>query len=127
MIDLEAQVITLLEGRLSRFPDIKVVSEAEYTPTHYPTVQVAEFDNTSYERSTDSGGEKHMTVVYEVNAFAKTKGATKQISLEVDQFFKGLGFSRLLRRPMETGDPNFYRYVARYRAVVSNDSIIYRR
>ena len=89
-------------------------------------------DNSTYEGSLDAAHEEHDAwVVFEVNVYSNlTSGAKQQckdIMELVDQQLQGLNFVRLFCNPGKNADKKYFRMTARYRAVVSESYILYRR
>ncbi len=73
-----------------------------------------------------------MQVIYEVNVYSNKargkKSECKEITAFIDTQFQMLGFTRtLLTTVPNEQDATIYRMVARYRAIVSKQNIIYRR
>lgn len=134
MIDCEAQIFSGVATSLrSEHEGIYVAGAAISVPKSFPAVTLVEDDNSTYTQTLDSGGEKHATVLYTANVYSnKTPGGKsecKSIMATIDSEMSKLGFYRVGCAPMEApnADPSIYRMVARYRATISNNEIIYRR
>ena len=134
MIDVENEVFTLIANELrGKFPKIYMTGEYVPAPPSFPCVSIVEADNTPVIRtqSTDSS-ENHATILYEVNIYSNKKAGKKAecraIASVIDMVFNQIGFERLMLRPVDNiADATIYRTIGRYRAVVSEDKVIYRR
>lgn len=132
MIDIEGQVVDAVHTALvAEYPLIYVASEEQPTAPAFPAVFIYEFDNYSHESSMEDT-ETHATVMYEVQVYSnKSKGRkaeAKTILGIVDDVLQDYKFIRTARLELRNPDqPSVFRYVARYRAVVSEDHRVYRR
>ena len=134
MIDVENEVFGLISEKLRvKYPDIYISGEYVKSPPSFPSVSLIEMDNEVYRSTrTNESIENHVQVMYEINVYSnKTKGKkteAKSIISLIDTEFTRLGFTRIMCNPIPNElDATIYRIVARYRAVVSKDKIIYRR
>lgn len=134
MIDIENQVFTRAATPVwENYPSAFVSGEYVKTPPSFPAVSIVEMDNLPYESSQSTESvENHVSVTYEVNVYSNlTKGKKaecKAIIALIDEVMSALGFTRIVLNPVpDMNDATIYRMVARYRAVVSRDEIIYRR
>ena len=135
MINVENEVFSTVATALrNEFSGIFVSGEYVSAPSSFPAVTLVEDDNSTYQRSLDSSGqENHAQLMYTVNVYSNKssgkKSQCKTIMAEIDTQMQGMGFVRLGSSP--TGVPNvdasIYRMVARYRATISKDNVIYRR
>lgn len=134
MIDIETEVF----GRVAKtvrekFPDIYMTGEAVNAPPSFPCAVVQEKSNETFRKTRDDRiGENHAEVMYEVNVYsAKRQGKKtecKQIMSLIDDAFARMGFTRIMCETVENlAEGTIYRMVARFRAIVSRDHIIYRR
>lgn len=134
MIDIENEMFGIISEKLRvKYPGIYISGEYVKSPPSFPSVSLIEMDNQIY-RSTRTSEvlENHVQVMYEINVYSnKTKGKkteAKSIISLIDTEFARLGFTRIMYNPIPNElDATIYRIVARYRAVVSKDKIIYRR
>ena len=135
MIDMETEVFSTVATALrDEITGIFVSGEAIAAPSSFPAVTLVEQDNSTYQRSLDSSGsEKHAVVMYEANAYSNLgsgkKKQTRAIMAIIDDEMQDMGFVRIGSSPAEVpnADKTIYRMVARYRATISTDKIIYRR
>jgi hypothetical protein len=135
VINIESEVFNAVATALrSEFTGIFVSGESVAAPSSFPAVTLVEQDNSTYQRSLDSSGsEKHAVVMYEANAYSNLgsgkKKQTRAIMAIIDDEMQDMGFVRIGSSPAEVpnADKTIYRMVARYRATVSKDKIIYRR
>ena len=133
MIDIENQVFTEIYNVVTAsYPNAKIESTLNLTPSEFPCVCVEEISNTTLESTIDStSNENHATVTYEVNIFTnKTVGKKsdeKDILNLIDTLMIGFGFVRISKEPVALSEGTKYRIVIRYRAVVSKNQTLYRR
>jgi hypothetical protein len=134
MIDIERDVFNFISKPVKKvFPDLYLTDVYVRQPSRFPAATVIEMENTTYDASLDSASvEHHNTLVYEVNVYSnKIKGKKnecKAIIALIDELMVRLGFSRTMLQPIPNmDDSTIYRMTARYRAVVSQDKVIYRR
>ena len=135
MINIESEVFSTVATALrDEITGIFVSGEAIAAPSSFPAVTLVEQDNSTYQRSLDSSGsEKHAVVMYEANAYSNLgsgkKKQTRAIMSIIDDEMQDMGFVRIGSSPAEVpnADKTIYRMVARYRATISTDKIIYRR
>lgn len=135
MINCETEVFSTVATTLrAEFSGIFVAGEAVAAPSSFPAVTLVEDDNSTYQRSLDSSGqENHAQVMYSCNVYsnksAGRKTECKAILAVIDAEMFGMGFLRVGSSPMEVPNANgaIYRMVARYKATISKDKVIYRR
>lgn len=135
MVDIENEVFSTVATALrAEFGGIFVAGEAVAAPSSFPAVTLVEDDNSTYQRSLDSSGqENHAQLMYSCNVYsnksAGRKTECKAILAVIDAEMFGMGFLRVGSSPMEVSNANgaIYRMVARYRATISKDKVIYRR
>ena len=136
MVDVENEVYSTVVAALrAKYPNMNPSSgEKQPTPADMPTSVGREMDNSTYSRSLDSSGkENHATVMWQWEAYSNKsvgrKTECKAIMAIIDDEMQDMGFLRVGSAPMETpnADVSIYRMVARYRATISTDKIIYRR
>lgn len=134
MIDIESEVFNIVSQKVREtYPRIYIVGEYVKSPSSFPCVSIIEVDNQINQstRSTDCI-ENHVQVIYEVNVYSnKTSGKKaecKSIVSMIDNQMEALGFTRTFMNPVPNEeDATVYRIVARYRAIVSKNKVIYRR
>ena len=96
-------------------------------------MSLIEVDNQIYRNTrTTECIENHAQVLYEVNVYSNKKSGKKAeckaIAALIDSKMEALGFTRILLNPVPNEeDATIYRIVARYRAIVSKNKVIYRR
>ena len=124
--DVSAKVRTSVEGVYMSGEYVKV-------PPSFPAVSLVEMDNLAYTSTqTSSEMENHADVMYEVNVYSNKKTGKKNecktIITLIDKEMTALGFTRTMLQPIPNmDDATIYRMVARYKAVVSKDKVIFRR
>ena len=134
MIDIESDIFSIISKNVrEKYKNIFLTGEYVKSPPSFPCISIMETDNQIYRntRTTDCI-ENHVQVIYEVNVYSnKVKGKKsecKEIIALIDTQFQMLGFTRtLLTTIPNEQDATIYRMVARYRAIVSRQNIIYRR
>lgn len=134
MIDIENELFTKAAEILrSRFGSkFTVYGATVLAPSEFPCVCIEESDNFPLTRTQDSGSnENHVELVYDVNVYSNKqsgkKSECKEILTVIDEFFLGMGFTRTTKQPIPLDDATQFRLFARYEAIVSKDSTIYRR
>lgn len=134
MIDVETEVFNIVSKEVrAKYPKIYMTGEYVKSPPSFPCASLIEVDNQIYRNTRDSGSlENHVLVLYEVNVYSnKTSGKKtecKAIIALIDSKMESLGFTRTLLNPVPNEeDATVYRMVARYRAIVSKNKVIYRR
>ena len=135
MIDVENAIFDKVATALrNEFAGIFVAREAVAIPSTFPAVTLVEMDNSFHIRTMDlSGTENHSTLMYQADVYSNLKTGKKtqcrSIMKVIDAEMQKLGFVRIGSSPMAipNADASKYRMVARYRATISKDKIIYRR
>lgn len=134
MIDIETEVFSTVSEKVrSKFSKIYMTGEYVKSPPSFPCVSLIEVDNQIYRNTrTTECIENHVQVMYEVNVYSnKTSGKKaecKSIIGFIDSEMQKLGFTRMMLNPVPNEeDATVYRMVARYRAIVSKEKVIYRR
>jgi len=134
MIDLESPLLTEIAGVLrSTYKGITVYGEYVPAPAGFPSVSFVEMDNATYLPARSNRiTEQYAEVMYEVNVYSNLsrgkKNQAKAIMDTIDTLLQQYGFERITVQPIQNmNDATIYRIVGRYRAVVSDDLIIYRR
>lgn len=134
MIDIESQIFARIANKLREDnPSMYVTGEYVKTPAVFPTVTIEEKANSAYQRTQDSGNlENHASLMYEVNVYSNKqvgkKTQCKEIFKVIDNEFKEMGFTRILKEPVPNlENATIYRMIGRYTAVSSADGKIFRR
>lgn len=134
MIDIETEVFDIVATQVrKKYPKVFITGEYVKSPSSFPCVSLVETDNQVYRntRSTDSI-ENHAQLLYELNVYSnktgRKKAECKEIISLIDERMGLLGFTRTMMAPIPNeNDATIYRMVARYRAVVSKENVIFRR
>ena len=134
MINVENEIFNDVSTKVrTSVPNIYMSGEYVKSPPSFPAVSLVEMDNTQYQSTqTSSEMENHADVMYEVNVYSNKKTGKKteckKIIALVDKEMVALGFTRMMLQPIPNiDDATIYRMVARYKAIVSRDNVIYRR
>lgn len=138
MIDIEnnifAAVAVPLREKYGRDQNGKykiwVSGESTDIPARFPAVTIEEKDNYVYTRASTTKIENAANVMYEVNVYTNRVGYKKQDAQEImsliDEILSGLMFTRTMMQPIDNlSDATIYRMVARYKATVDTDLMIY--
>lgn len=110
---------------------IWVSGESTNIPAKYPySVIIEEKDNYVYTRASTTRIENAANVMYEVNVYTNRVGYKKQDAQEImsfiDEIMAGMKFTRTMMQPIDNlSDATIYRMVARYKATVDTDFMIY--
>lgn len=134
MIDLESPLFTEIAGALrSTYPGITVYGEYVPAPAEFPSVSIVEMDNSTFLPTwSNRATEQYAMVMYEVNVYSNLtrgkKAQAKAIMDTIDGLLQAYGFERMICQPIQNmNDATIYRMVGRYRAIVSDELMIYRR
>lgn len=134
MIDIETEIFNIISQKVrENYPNAFITGEYVKTPSSMPCISIIEIDNQMYNSTQSTGSlENHAQVVYEVNVYSNKKvgkkSECKDIIACIDNEFERLGFTRTFLNPVPNEiDATIYRIVARYKAVVSKNNVIYRR
>lgn len=134
MIDIETEVFNIVFKKVrEEYPKVYMTGEYVKSPPSFPCISLIEVDNQIYRNTrTTECIENHVQVLYEVNVYSnKTSGKKaecKAIISLIDKEMEALGFTRTLMNPVPNEEEaTVYRIVARYRAIVSKNKVIYRR
>jgi len=134
LIDIETEVFNTVSAKVrEKYPKIYMTSEYVKSPPSFPCVSLIETDNQIYRNTrTTECIENHAQLLYEVNVYSNKqsgkKAECKAIIALIDKRMEALGFTRTLLNPVPNEeDATVYRMVARYRAIVSKNKVIYRR
>ena len=134
MIDIEKDIFNAVSTKVrDEIPDIFMSGEYVKSPPSFPASSLVEMDNSAYTSTqTSAETENHANVMYEVNVYSnkqvgKKSECRKIISL-IDNEMAALGFTRTMLQPIPNmDDATIYRMIARYKAVISKDKVIFRR
>lgn len=133
MIDMESEIFDFIAKKIrAKYDPVYITGEIVKSPPIFPCVSIVEMDNQVFRNTqTSSEMENHAQLMYEVNIYSnltkRKKSEVKGILAMVDNGFAELGFTRIMASPIPNDDVTIYRAVARYRAIVSKDKVIYRR
>jgi len=134
VIDIESQIFARIANKLREDnPSMYVTGEYVKAPAVFPTVTIEEKANSAYQRTQDSGNlENHASLMYEVNVYSNKqvgkKTECKDLFKVIDNEFKEMGFTRILKEPVPNlENATIYRMIGRYTAVSSADGKIFRR
>lgn len=129
MIDVEYDVFDYVYPYVSSLlPEGGFESEFNPSPAVLPHATLIEMDNyTDRATLSSSDVEEFAIVTYEANVYAEDKATCRSIMSGIDQAMTSLNFERLSMRFISNlADTSIYRYVARFRAAVSNNKTTFR-
>ncbi len=134
MVDIETEIFTNIATKLRNEygADFTVYGETVLALSEFPCACIEESDNITRIQTQDSGSnENHAELVYDVNVYSNKrngkKAECKEILAVIDDYFTGIGFTRITKNPISLDDATKYRLFARYSAVASKNGTIYRR
>lgn len=134
MHDFENEIFTECANALyAEESNVYVTGTYENIPPQFPCVSIIQIDSATWRKTRDSShGERHTTPTYEVQVFSNlktgAKAEAKNLIQVVDNKFTGWGFNRLtLSLIPNYTDTSITRYVARYRGIIDDQGIVYRR
>lgn len=133
MIDIESTVFNQVADAFDAvYPNGSRYGEQTTSPPRFPCLTLEQVDNYTYEGSLDASPREHDAwVVFEVNVYSNLTSGAKQQCKEimelVDQQLQSLNFVRQFCNPGKNADKKYFRMTARYRAVVSDKFMLYRR
>ena len=133
MIDIFNKVYTNIKNALATdYPDVFISGEKLNVVSELPCVSVVEADNSFYLDSLDSSEkELHAQIMYEVEVYSaktfKKKTEARNIFKVIDDEFRRMGFVRTMANAVDNIEPDIYRFVGRFEAIVGDDEITYRR
>lgn len=133
MIDCETEIFDVNDTALKAvYPTISVSGDSTISPSEFPHVSIVQIDNPVNVKTQDEGIENHSIPTFEVNVYSDLaigkKAQCKEIFAIIDGVFAGKNFTRIMYNPIPNpADPTIYREIARYRAIVGSDGLVYRR
>lgn len=132
MIDIENSLFSEVANVLRmKFPGIYVTGEESAVEARFPCCSFLEYDNADSERHMDSGPNHFGDIYYEVNAYSnKTSGKkaeAKAIVSAVAEVLTRYGFTMTSKTYMNMNEASVGRCVARFKATVDSNEVIYRR
>ena len=130
MIDYEVKVFNRVHSEAAPLcAKNKFVSKQVLSPTAFPAGNLIEIDNATVRaRQSSTPGENFALITYQLDVFAKTKSECRSVFAAADGAMIAMNFSRMSGRYIDNpGNPDVFRYTARYEAVIDRDGNIYRR
>lgn len=134
MIDFEADIYTAVrEAVLEAHPEVYMTGDFERQPAKFPCAMLYESENSAYRSTQDSGSlENHAEINFTAEVYTIKRSSRRTeargIMQTIDDTMQGLGFTRMSMTPVPNyADATIYRLVARYRAVIGRDGLVYTR
>ena len=130
MIDYEVQIFNTVYPAVAPLcaPN-KFVSKRIVSETAFPASCLFEMDNATVRRKQSSTPRENFALItYQFEAFALTKRECRAVYAAADDMMLKLNFTRISGRYIDNpGNPDVFRYVARYEAEVDPEGNLYRR
>lgn len=129
MIDYEVYVFDRVHGSVAPLcARGKFVSQQVQSPTAYPAAALYELSNRTVKaRQSSTPVENFGRIMYQFETYAQTKAKAKEVYKAGDDAMIALGFTRISGDFIDNaGNPDVFRYVARYEAEIDQDGVIYR-
>ena len=106
----------------------KFVGAQIVSPTAYPAASLVEISNTTVlSRQSSTPKENYSRIMYQLDCYALDKFACKAVYKAVDDAMIAMGFTRTVGTFLDNaGNPDVFRYTARYEAEIDPDGNIYR-
>ena len=130
MIDYEVKIFNRFHAAVSPLcARNKVVSRQIVSETAFPAVSLIEMDNaTIRNRQSSTPVENFALITYQMDVYAMSKSECRKVFAAGDGAMIGMNFSRISGRYIDNpGNPDVFRYTARYEAEIDPDGNIYRR
>ena len=130
MIDYEVKIFNRVHAAVSPLcAKNKFVSKQIVSETAFPAASLIEMDNTTV-RSLQSStpGENFALINYQLDVYAMKKSDCRKVFAAADEAMLGMNFSRMSGLYIDNpGNPDVFRYTARYEAMIDPDGNLYRR
>ena len=129
MIDYEIHVFDRAYRAAAHLcADGKFVGTQVVSPTAYPAAALVEVSNTTVrERQSSTPVENFSRIMYQLDCYALDKFACKGVFKAVDDAMIAMGFTRTVGTFLDNaGNPDVFRYTARYEAEIDPEGNIYR-
>jgi hypothetical protein len=130
MIDYEVKIFNRVHAVVSPLcATNKFVSKQIVSETAFPAASLIEMDNTTIRnRQSSTPGENFALITYQLDVYAMKKSDCRRVFAAADEAMLGLNFSRMSGQYIDNpGNPDVFRYTARYEAEIDPDGNIYRR
>ena len=129
MIDYEIHVFDKVYRAAAHLcADGKFVGMQVVNPTAYPAAALVEVSNTTVrERQSSTPVENFSRIMYQLDCYALDKFGCKAVYKAVDDEMIAMGFTRVMGTFLDNaGNPDVFRYTARYEAEIDPEGNIYR-
>ena len=130
MIDFEVKIFNKVHSAVSSLcAKNGFVSKQIVKATAFPAASLIEMDNaTVRKRQSSTPRENFALVTYQLDVYAMKKSDCKAVFAAADDMMLKLNFSRMSGRYIDNpGNPDVFRYTARYEAEIDKYGNIYRR
>jgi hypothetical protein len=133
MIQIYNELYTALRNAVKNaYPNAETGRAYSSSVTTFPYLAVSQIDNSTYERTSDSGNiENHATIAFQLDVYSN-KASTASTECEnimavADAVMLEKGFIRTMWQETPNITPTISRLTTRYRGVVGTDKTVYRR
>lgn len=130
MIDYEVKIFNRVHAVVAPLcAKNKFVSKQIVSETAFPAASLIEMDNTTIRnRQSSTPGENFALITYQLDVFAMKKSECRRVFAAADEAMLGMNFSRMSGHYIDNpGNPDVFRYTARYEAEIDPEGNLYRR
>ena len=130
MIDYEVKIFNKVHASVAPLcAKNKFVSKQIVSETAFPAASLIEMDNTTIrDRQSSTPTENFALITYQLDVYALKKSECRKVFDTADQAMIGMNFSRMSGHYNDNaGNPDVFRYTARYEAEIDPDGNLYRR
>ena len=130
MIDFEVKIFNRVYNAISPMvPEGNFVSKQIVKQTKFPAASLIEMDNSTVRsRQSSTPRENFALITYQLDVFAMKKSECREVFAAADDAMIAMNFSRMSGRYIDNpGNPDVFRYVARYEAEIDPEGNLYRR
>ena len=129
MIDYEVKIFNRVHAAAASLcAKNKFVSKQIVSETAFPAASLIEMDNaTVRRRQSSTPGENFALITYQLDVYATTKSECRKVFAAADEAMLGMNFTRISGFYIDNpGNPDVFRYTARYEAEIDPDGNLYR-
>ena len=130
MIDYEVKIFNRVHAAVAPLcAKNKFVSKQIVSETAFPAASLIEMDNTTIRsRQSSTPKENFARITYQLDVYAMKKSDCRAVYAAADAVMIGMNFSRMSGHYNDNaGNPDIFRYTARYEADIDEDGNLYRR
>lgn len=130
MIDFEVKIFNRVYNAISPLvAKNKFVSKQIVSETAFPAASLIEMDNaTVRRRQSSTPGENFALITYQLDVYAMKKSECRKVFAAADEAMILMNFNRISGQYIDNpGNPDVFRYTARYEAEIDPEGNLYRR